>query len=84
MVRTQIQLTEEQAREVRAAARREGISMAEMIRRCIDQALLARPNSREALYARAAELGGSFVDPGQATDLSSNHDRYLDEAFGSG
>lgn len=38
MVRTQIQFTEEQARKVRRVARERGISMAEVIRRCIGRA----------------------------------------------
>ncbi|MBI4476877.1 MAG: ribbon-helix-helix protein, CopG family, partial [Acidobacteria bacterium] len=39
MVRTQIQLTEQQARRLRAQARERGVSLAEMIRRCVEKGL---------------------------------------------
>lgn len=39
MVRTQIQLTEQQAESLKAAAARRGVSMAELIRQSIDQLL---------------------------------------------
>ena len=38
MVRTQIQLTEQQNRQLKTLAHRKGISMAEVIRRAIDRA----------------------------------------------
>jgi hypothetical protein len=81
MIRTQIQLTDQQARRLRAAARRAGVSMAEMVRRCIDLALVHDQPDRVALYARAAGLVGAFDDREAATDLSAEHDRYLAEAF---
>ncbi|MFQ5790331.1 MAG: CopG family transcriptional regulator [Acidobacteriota bacterium] len=79
MIRTQIQLTEEQARRLRAKARDGGVSLAEIIRRYLDRQLkLERPNRAE-LYGRAARLVGRFrVD---THDLASEHDRYLEEAF---
>lgn len=83
MIRTQIQLTEEQARRIRALARREGISMAEAIRRCVEKALAAEIPDPSELYGRAEKLAGTFRDPDGATDVSAEHDRYLDEAFGS-
>lgn len=39
MVRTQIQLTDQQARRVRAEARERGLSLAEMIRRYVERGL---------------------------------------------
>jgi hypothetical protein len=39
MVRTQIQLTENQARKIRRVAAEQNISFAEVVRQCIDQAL---------------------------------------------
>ena len=39
MVRTQIQLTEEQARRLKALAAEQGVSMAELIRRSVDTVL---------------------------------------------
>lgn len=77
MLRTQVQLTDEQLRRVRQVARREGVSLAEVVRRCIDAGL--REQSREGLYARAAALVGAFEDPESLCDLASRHDEYLDE-----
>ncbi len=83
MVRTQIQLSESQARRVRAVAQQEGISMAEGIRRCVDAALEDENHDLDELYARALSMAGSLEDPEGATDLAERHDDYLDEAYGS-
>jgi hypothetical protein len=80
MVRTQIQLTDQQARRLRAQARDRGLSLAEVIRRCVDRALDEVPN-RALLYDRAARVVGRFRDRRGARDISSKHDRYLDESF---
>jgi hypothetical protein len=81
MVRTQIQLTAEQARRLRAWARDEGVSLAEIVRRCVERTLASRPGDRDAGFARAAELIGSLIDPEGRTDLARDHDRYLAKAF---
>ena len=81
MIRTQIQLTEKQARKLRAMAREQGVSLAEMIRRCIERSLAGPSPARAEHYARAAEMIGRFVDPKGVTDLSAGHDRYLEDAL---
>jgi hypothetical protein len=81
MVRTQIQLTEQQLRKLRARARERGLSLAEMIRRCVDVALSDESNDRATLYERAARIIGRFPDKGGATDLALKHDSYLEKAF---
>jgi len=81
MIRTQIQLTEQQARRLRAQARERGVSLAELIRQCVDTALAEEAPNRMALYDRAARLVGRFPDRRGARDLSTRHDSYLDEAF---
>jgi len=81
MVRTQIQLTEQQARRLRAQARERGVSLAEIIRRCVEKGLAEEAPSRSALYDRAARVVGRFSDRHGAHDISSKHDRYLTEAF---
>ena len=81
MVRTQIQLTEQQARRLRAEARERGLSLAEIIRRYVDKGLSDETPDRAALYERAARVVGRFRDRRAARDISSKHDRYLDEAF---
>ena len=81
MVRTQIQLTEQQARRLRDQARDRGVSLAEMIRRYVEKGLSEETADRGALYERAARVVGRFRDRRGARDVSSKHDRYLDEAF---
>ena len=81
MVRTQIQLTEQQARRLRAQARERGVSLAEMIRRYVEKGLSEASPDRPALYERAARVVGRFRDRRGARDLWNRHDRYLDRAF---
>jgi Ribbon-helix-helix protein, copG family len=81
MVRTQIQLTEQQARRLRTHAREQGISLAEVIRRYIDKGIADEDPDRQALYERASRVVGRFPDRGGKRDLSRRHDHYLDEAF---
>ena len=80
MVRTQIQLTEQQAARLKRLARKEGISMAEVIRRAVDRVLAAGavPSETE-LRHRAHSLVGAFTaDRG---DVADRHDDYLSEGF---
>lgn len=81
MVRTQIQLTEQQARRLRTQAREQGLSLAEVIRRYVEKGLSEAAPDRTALYDRAARVVGRFRDRRNAGDVSNQHDRYLDEAF---
>jgi hypothetical protein len=81
MVRTQIQLTNQQARRLRAEARDRGLSLAEVIRQYVDLGLSAEAPNRDALYDRAAALVGRFHDLHDAADIARHHDRYLDDAF---
>jgi hypothetical protein len=80
MIRSQIQLTVEEASELKDMARREGASVAEMVRRAVDS-MLARERSvsRAELKARAIAVCGRFAS--DATDVSTRHDDYLGEAF---
>jgi hypothetical protein len=81
MVRTQIQLTEQQVRKLRVKARERGVSVAELIRQCVETALGAEEPSRAELYSRARRIAGKFADRLGAKDISRRHDDYLDEAF---
>jgi plasmid stability protein len=80
MLRTQIQLTEQQVAALKARAAAEGVSLAELIRRCIDQMLASSvgPEPAERIR-RAAAIAGRFHSG--AGDLAINHDKYLAEAF---
>ena len=80
MVRTQIQLTKDQYREVKRLAREEGVSLAAIIRRFIDGALGKQAGARDVLYERAAGLLGAFR--AAERDLSAEHDRHLDGVYG--
>jgi uncharacterized protein with von Willebrand factor type A (vWA) domain len=81
VVRTQIQLTDQQARRLRDEAREHGISLAELIRRYVEKGLSDGASDRAALYDRAARLVGRFSDREGAADVSREHDRYLGETF---
>ena len=81
MVRTQIQLTDGQARRVRRRAEEQGVSMAEFIRRCLDQALESDEPDRSVLYERAEAVVGRYEDPSGAHDLARRHDDYLATSF---
>ena len=80
MKRTRIQLTEEQARALKAQARMEERSMAELVRGYVAEYLARRrtPDVRE-LARRARVLKGRFHSG--SPDLAEAHDRYLDDAF---
>jgi hypothetical protein len=80
MVRTQIQLTDEQSRKLKRVATRKGLSVAEVIRRSVDAALVTEdlPDEDE-IKSGARAVFGAFEDT--RSDVSKNHDRYLPEAF---
>jgi predicted Ser/Thr protein kinase len=82
MVRTQIQLTEQQAKAIRAIAAAQGISVAEAIRRAIDG--MTRSSSavdREEKRSRALRIVGKFRSGKR--NVSRRHDAYLAEAYGA-
>lgn len=80
MVRIQVQLTEKQSKALRQIALREGISMAEVIRRALDKVIEYQylPDRYE-LKKRAMAAAGSVHS--NITDLSSNHYQYLEEIY---
>ena len=80
MVRTQIQLTEDQAKKVHKIAAHRGVSMAEVIRDAIDGVI--RPEARtvpEDRRKRALDIVGKFRSGKK--DVSKRHDAYLAEAL---
>jgi hypothetical protein len=82
MVRTQIQLTEDQVRWLRDAARENKQSIAEVIRRLIEEkktggGLSDRAERRQALRALAGKADSGL------TDVATDHDRYLEEGYRS-
>jgi hypothetical protein len=78
MIRTQIQLTEPQVQNLKLLAVEEGVSMAELIRRSVDQLLSSSSENERVARERAIALIGRFHSD---HDLSEAHDDYLAEAF---
>lgn len=81
MVRTQIQLEEDQSSRLRRVAAEHQVSVAELIRRSVDRYLevLDGGVSDEERRQRARAASGRFRSG--LGDLGSRHDQYLAEAF---
>jgi hypothetical protein len=77
MVRTQIQLTDEQADMLRRVAAERGVSMAGIIRELLDRSL--GDAGREARSRRALGTVGRFSSG--IGDVAEEHDRHLADAF---
>lgn len=83
MVRTQIQLTEEQSTKLRQLAEQENVSVAELIRRSVDHYLQKqRSFSEEERKQRLLSVIG--IGDSGVTDLGISHDRYLAEIYAEG
>ena len=81
MVRTQIQLTEDQARKLRELSLSSNESVASLIRNAIDRFLVTGKPNRAAQYRQALSLAGKYTT--DQPDTAVEHDRYLEKAFGS-
>lgn len=82
MIRTQIQLTEEQAEAVRRIAARMNVSQAEIVRRSLDSFVMANGGRLSAeRRKRALAAVGRFAS--DRNDVSARHDQYLADAFES-
>jgi predicted DNA-binding protein len=80
MVRTQIQLSEEQAEKVKKVAASRGVPMAQIIREAIDESIrLNRGIALEERRDRALKIVGRFRSGKE--DVSRKHDAYLTEIF---
>lgn len=81
MIRTQIQLTEDQAKKLKEAAARYDVSVAELIRQSVDRYLAADVHpSQETLKKKSLTIIGKYAS--QKGDISANHDDYLDDIYG--
>lgn len=83
MVRTQIQLPEDQHRRLRQWARRLGISLSEAVRRCVAERLAAEgaAPSREERVRSALAVCGKYADPEGPSRVAAEHDRHLAQAY---
>ena len=81
MIRTQIQLTEEQAEKAKRLAAERGVSMAEVIRELIDRAPERDDRADRFARALAAVKQGGFRDREGKTDVGLRHDEYLADIY---
>ena len=80
MVRTQIQITEEQAKAVKRIALARHLSVAELIRRAVDIMVKSSPIADpEEKRRRAIEIVGKFRSGKH--DTARRHDQYLADAY---
>ena len=77
MVRTQVQLTEEQAEALKQLSATTGLSIAELLRRGLAPLLRGGvvDDQRDQQARRAADVIGRFHSG--KTDIAAEHDRYL-------
>jgi hypothetical protein len=80
MIRTQIQLTEEQAKTLKEIASRQGKSVAELIRISVDEwirssAFVDRKEQRRRAIAAVGKFSSGLGD------LSEKHDQYFVESL---
>jgi hypothetical protein len=81
MIRTQIQLTEAQAAQLKELAHASNESIAAIIRKALDQFLATRQPDRRTRQRQALTVVGKYRTG--APDVSVEHDRYLEEEYGS-
>ena len=80
MVRTQIQLTDNQLQALRGLSASTGRSIADLIRQGVELYLRRQSAaSREDRIERAIRVSGKFSSG--TTKISARHDRYVAEAF---
>ena len=91
MIRTMIQLTEEQMKALKALAKARKTSVARLVRESVAQYIATGPTeiSYEEKRKRALEFikkieSGEFkaYDVEGKTDVARNHDKYLEEIYG--
>ena len=79
MIRTQIQITPEQARSLKRLAAKQGKSVAELIRISVDTLLRSGGfQDQELLRLKALAAAGKLSG---VKNLAEKHDDYLAEAF---
>ncbi len=80
MVRTQIQLSTKQLEALRRLSAATGRSIADLVRQGVDEVLAeTRAVAPEDRAQRAKRVAGLFASG--SADTSTDHDRYLSEAF---
>ena len=80
MIRTQIQLTKEQAQTLKTLASEQGKSVAELIRMSVDDLIRKTISVSDAERRRRAIAAAGRFHSGRS-DISVEHDKYLEEAY---
>jgi predicted DNA-binding protein len=80
LIRTQIQLTEEQYKQLKQLARRRELSLATLVREGVEKVL---KEAGEPYLVEARQHALSVVGKYQsgAKDVSTSHDKYLAESY---
>lgn len=79
VIRTQVQLDEEQYQRLKALSIRRSESISQLVRECVEQLLNAV--DRRETWERLMEAAGSCHDPEGKTDVALRHDDYLARAY---
>ena len=80
MIRTQIQLTDEQSRALKSLSTRHGVPVAELIRQSVDKFLQSSVGLDDQERRRRAITAAGKFRSGQH-DVAVSHDNYLAEAY---
>lgn len=80
MFRTQIQLTESQIRVLKRMAADRGVSVAELIKQSVEHFIRAERTANDHEQRQRAIAAVGRFRSGRS-DLATEHDRYLKEAF---
>ena len=78
MERTQISLTAEQMRRLRAEARRRKVPIAVVVREAVDRVVPADPGDRQARFERLLAAVGRFESG--TGDVAARHDEIAGDA----
>ena len=81
MIRTQIQLSEKQSRILKDLSLNRKESIASLIRQAIDQFIASGGPNRTGQYQQALSVAGKYQ--ADNSDISLEHDKYLDEGYAS-
>ena len=79
MIRTQIQLTEDQVRKLKALSLASNESMAALIRKAVERLLVTGHPHLAARYRQALSVAGKYE--AAQSDTAVEHHRYLEKAF---
>ena len=90
MVRTMVQLTEEQIKALKALAKTRKTSVANLVRESVTAYVTTTAQAPERIKKKRRALAGlqkikkaKFRDVAGKKDLSVNHDKYLEDIYSS-